>query len=166
MGRLGAGTPVRGPLRPLASRPLTPPHGPRLLEALSGEEDRERFSPRDPGDSVERVARVAGELGLEVGTVHGLLDVGGAELEHLWAVVHGWVVDMCLPVHSDRFVRHLIGFVAGDLGPNDLERLAYGLPIGCRVVGEIPPGCRYLAPAGRHTARGVPLGGAVALRAR
>lgn len=166
MGRLGAGTPVRGPLRPLASRPLSPPEGPRLREALSEEEDRGRFSPQDPPECVQRVSRVAEELGLEVETVHGLLDVGGAELEHLWTLVHGWVVDVCLPVHSDRFLRHLTAFVAGDLGPHDLERLAYGLRLEWRVLGEIPPGCRYLAPTGGRASSGVPLGGVVALRGR
>lgn len=87
---------------------------------------------------------VAEELGLDGHIARGGLDLGGAELDHVWAVVEAHVVDVSLPVLSEPFRGLLRGYVAGDLDTQEVADAAAALDLEWRVVGEVPAGCRYL----------------------
>lgn len=125
-------------------RRLSRTTGPRLRALLAAEHRRVPFSPSDPRDAARRVLRVAEDLGLDGHIARGGLDLGGAELEHLWAVVERRVVDVVLPVRATRFVTMLRGYVAGDVSTADLTRAAAEYELEWRVVGDVPSGCRYL----------------------
>lgn len=120
------------------------PRGPSLLSALAREHARWPFSPTDVRDAARRIVAVLGAEGADCVTVRGGLDVGGAELDHVWVVADGFVVDMALPVRSARFVDALRAFVAGDLEVGDLERVAHGYPLDRRVLGDFPSELRYV----------------------
>lgn len=132
----------------MASRRYRPgafaaPQGPRLLAALAHEHARVAFSPRDVREGARRVAGVARRLQLQATLVRGTVDVGGAELDHVWAVVDGRVVDLPLPLRSSAFVEALRRYIAGDLELEDLERAAHPYALDRRVVGEFPEVVRY-----------------------
>lgn len=118
--------------------------GSRLVSGLAHEHARRPFRPRDVREAARRVVQVARELELEAHVVRGGLDLGGAELDHVWAVVDDRVVDVALPVNSDVFVHALRAFVAGDLEEVELDRVAHGYAFSWRVVGEYPERIRYL----------------------
>ncbi|HEX9887971.1 MAG TPA: hypothetical protein VGA69_00715 [Nitriliruptorales bacterium] len=122
---------------------IRPPHGPRLIAALAHEHARIPFTLRDVRDSARRVVYVAERLQLQATLVRGALDVGGAELDHVWAVVADRVVDVPLPLRSDAFVEALRAYIAGDIEPGELERVADAYALDWRVVGEFPHGVRY-----------------------
>lgn len=122
---------------------IRPPHGPRLIAALAHEHARTPFSPRDVRGGARRVVRVAQELRLEATLVRGAVDVGGAELDHVWAVIGDRVIDVPLPLRSDAFVDALRAYIAGDVETDDLERIADAYAFDRRVVGEFPRGVRY-----------------------
>lgn len=90
------------------------------------------------------VATVATDLGMRAVVVRGGVDVGGAELDHVWAVVEDRVVDVALPLRSEAFVRSLRAYIAGDLDADALDHLAHGYAMDWRVVGEYPPRHRYV----------------------
>lgn len=127
-----------------APGPLPAPAGPRLRSALAREHGREPFRPRDPRDAAARVRTVATRLGLRCQVVRGGVDVGGAELDHVWAVVDGHVVDLALPLRSASFATLLRAYVAGDLDDDDLDRIVHGYRFEWRVVGEFPARLRYV----------------------
>ncbi len=118
--------------------------GPQLRSGLAHEHARQPFAPRDVRDAARRVVAVARALEFDAQVVRGGLDLGGAELDHVWAVVDERVVDVALPVNSQVFVDALRAFVAGDLEEDDLDRVAHGYAFDCRVVGEYPDRVRYL----------------------
>lgn len=118
--------------------------GPKLRSGLAHEHARQPFAPRDVRDAARRVVGVARSLHFEAQVVRGGLDLGGAELDHVWAIVDDRVVDVALPVNSDVFVQALRAFVAGDLPEDDLDRAAHGYDFTWRVVGEYPERVRYL----------------------
>lgn len=116
----------------------------RLRAGLAREHWRRPFGPADVREAARRVLHVAEGLGLDGHIARGGLDVGGAELDHVWAVVEAHVVDVSLPVLSQPFRVLLRGYVAGDLEPQEVEEAAAALDLQWRVVGEVPVGCRYL----------------------
>ncbi len=115
-----------------------------LRAGLAREHAREPFRPRDVRDAARRVVAVARHLEFEAQVVRGGLDVVGAELDHVWAVVEERVVDVAMPVNSTSFLTALRAFVAGDLEEDDLDRAAHGYAFQWRVVGEYPERVRYL----------------------
>lgn len=102
------------------------------------------FSATDPRDTVRRVTCIAADLGLTATVYRGVVDLRGAEVDHVWVDVHGRVVDAAFPLLERDFVEQLRRFVAGDLGAGDLARAAEGLEMDARVLGEFPEPIRYL----------------------
>ncbi|MBW3621002.1 MAG: hypothetical protein KY461_12210 [Actinobacteria bacterium] len=123
---------------------LPAPTGPRLRSALAEEHARDPFTPRDVRAAAARVRAVASELGVEADVVRGGVDVGGAELDHVWAVVVGHVVDVTMPLRSPAFADVLRAYVAGDVDDDELDAAAHGYAFEWRVVGEYPAGLRYV----------------------
>lgn len=122
-----------------------PPATASRLRALLARAHAERpFGPRDVREAARRTAEVARSLTLDAIVVRGGLDVGGAELDHVWTVVEGRVVDPSLPVVSEAFVAALRAYVAGDLDDDELDRLAHGYTLQWRVVGSFPGGLGYV----------------------
>lgn len=134
---------VLGPHAPTPRR-LPAAAAARLRAGLAREHRRRPFGPQDVREAARRVLAVAEDLGHTGHIVRGGLDVGGAELDHLWAVVDAHVVDVALPVLSRDFVMLLRGYVAGDVGRADLEAAAAEWEaLEWRVVGDVPAGCHY-----------------------
>ncbi|MBW3657558.1 MAG: hypothetical protein KY457_02895 [Actinobacteria bacterium] len=123
---------------------LAAPTGPRLRSALAREHAREPFTPRDVRSAVARVRSVASGLGVEADVVRGGVDVGGAELDHVWAVVDGHVVDVTMPLRATAFADVLRTYVAGDVDDDELDSVAHGYGFEWRVVGEFPAPLRYV----------------------
>jgi hypothetical protein len=121
-----------------------PPTGARLRARLAMAHAEEPFSPADVRGAARRVAEVAAALGLDVVTIRGGLDLGGAELDHVWSAVDGRVVDPTVAVCSGRFVEALRAYVAGDLGAEELDFLAHGYGLEDRVIGAFPDAVRYV----------------------
>lgn len=132
--------------RPRRFRPaeFPPPTASRLRALLARAHAERPFGPRDVREAARRTADVARALTLEAVVVRGGLDVGGAELDHVWTVVEGRVVDVSLPVASGAFVAALRSYVAGDLDDDELDRLAHGYTLEWRVVGSFPGGIGYV----------------------
>lgn len=126
------------------SSELPAPTGPRLRTALAREHAREPFSPRDVRAAAARVQQVATDLGVVVDVVRGGVDVGGAELDHVWAVVVGHVVDVTMPLRSAAFAEVLRAYVAGDIDEDELDHSAHGYAFEWRVLGEFPARLRYV----------------------
>ncbi|HWH31246.1 MAG TPA: hypothetical protein VNU01_01100 [Egibacteraceae bacterium] len=102
------------------------------------------FSALDPRDTVRRVAGIAGELGLTATVYRGVVDLRGAEVDHVWLDLHGRVVDAAFPLLEREFVELLRRFVAGDLEPHEIAEAAAGFALDARVLGEFPEPIRYL----------------------
>lgn len=97
---------------------------------------RERpFRICDPRDAARRVDRLLHDHGVRTVFVRGALDIGGAELDHVWTVADGRVVDVTVPVADEDFLHLLRGYVAGDVEPEDIDRAANERPIELRVIG-------------------------------
>lgn len=126
------------------SSPFPTPTGPRFRAALVRAHGREPFRPRDVRGAARRVASIAERFGFEACVVRGGLDVGGAELDHVWTVVDGRVVDVAMPVISEAFGQLLRAYVAGDLEVAELDRAAHGYTLQWRVVGDFPERVRYV----------------------
>ncbi len=116
----------------------------RLCGALVHEHTRWPFSPSQARDAADRSASALERLGLNVTMVRGVVDVGGAELDHLWVVADGRVVDASLPLNAPSFVEALRAYVAGDLDDDELDRAAHPYSLRWRVLGEFPTTLRYL----------------------
>ncbi len=134
---------VAGPLQPRQRR-LPAASAARLRAGLAREHRRRPFGPGDVRDAARRALAVAEEVGLRGHIARGGLDVGGAELDHVWAVVDAHVVDVTLPVLSRDFVGLLRGYVAGDVDVDEITEAAAAWALEWRVVGDVPVGCRYL----------------------
>ncbi len=115
----------------------------RLRADLVREHRRHPFGPDDVRDAARRALAVAEDLGLHGHIARGGLDLGGAELDHVWAVVDAHVVDVTLPVLAQDFVTVLRGYVAGDVPRDELTTAAAAWTLEWRVVGDVPAGCRY-----------------------
>lgn len=116
----------------------------RLRARLARAHADSPFGPRDVREAARRTAEVARELMLDAVVVRGGLDVGGAELDHVWTVVEGRVVDVSLPVIAEAFVDRLRSYVAGDVDAVELDRVAHGYTLDWRVVGAFPGSLRYV----------------------
>ncbi len=116
----------------------------RLRASLVREHRRRPFGPDDVREAARRALAVAEDLGLTGHIARGGLDLGGAELDHVWAVVEAHVVDVTLPVLARDFVAILRGYVAGDVAREQLSIEAAAWTLEWRVVGDVPAGCRYL----------------------
>lgn len=117
----------------------------RLRAGLAREHRRRPFGPHDVREAARRVLVVAEEVGLRGHIARGGLDVGGAELDHVWAVVDAHVVDVTLPVLARDFLAVLRGYVAGDVDLDEIQEAAASwAELEWRVVGDVPVGCRYL----------------------
>lgn len=128
----------------LRPRPFPAPVGPRLRAALAAAHAREPFRPSVSRDAAHRVAHVAEDLGLTPTLFRGGVDVGGAEIDHVWVVVDERVVDAALPLFSNAFIAAVRAYVAGDLDGEELERAAHPYPVTWRVLGAFPEACRYV----------------------
>lgn len=137
------GVPRRVPRR-YRSGELPGPTGPRLRAALASAHAQEPFTPRDVRSAVARVRSVASRLGVRTDVVRGGVDVGGAELDHVWAVVEGHVIDVTMPLRSRAFADVLRAYVAGDVDDDELDTVAHGYGFVWRVVGEFPATLRYV----------------------
>ena len=124
-----------------------------VLHALRDAHADQPFLPTDARGAAHRVAGIAADLGLEARVLRGSLELCGAELDHLFAVVDDHVLDAAMPVNDDRFVELVRAWVAGDVGRSALAEAAAALDVRSRVVGLFPESLRY---------RGAPLWGAVA----
>lgn len=133
----------RRSLRRFEPAAVPPPLGPRLRAALAREHARRPFTPCNVREAARRVAVVARRLDADAVIVRGGLDLGGAELDHVWVVVADRVVDVAMPVNSAAFVDAVRAYVAGDLASRDLDHVAHGYHFAWRVVGEFQPPLRY-----------------------
>lgn len=128
----------------------------RLRAGLDREHRQRPFGPHDVREAARRVLAVAEDLGLRGHIVRGGLDVGGAELDHVWAVVDRHVVDVALPVQAQAFLVTLREYVAGDVDRDGLQDAAATWALEWRVVGDVPVGCRYRGrPILSHRGRAV-----------
>lgn len=128
----------------LRPRPFPAPLGPQLRAALAVAHAREPFRPSVSRDVARRVAQVAEELGLAPTLFRGGVDVGGAEIDHVWVVVDERVVDAALPLFSEAFLAAVRAYVAGDLDGDAFERAAHPYSVRWRVLGAFPEDCRYV----------------------
>ena len=119
----------------------------RRLERLHADEP---FGPLDIRATARRALGAAAALGLEPMIVRGRVDVGGAELDHVFVVIDDRVVDLALPVRAPGFARTVRAWVAGDLDHQELVEAAACHGIEDRVVGDYPRRLSY---------RGAPLWG-------
>lgn len=128
----------------LRPRPFPAPVGPQLRAALAVAHAREPFRPSVSRDVAQRVAQVVEELGFAPTLFRGGVDVGGAEIDHVWVVVDERVVDAALPLFSETFLTAVRAYVAGDLDGDAFERAAHPYSVRWRVLGAFPEDCRYV----------------------
>lgn len=114
-----------------------------LALSLAREHARVPFRPSAPREAARRVAEVASEAGLDTQVIRGGLDVGPVELDHLWVLVSGRLVDVTLPLRAPEFRRVLRAWVAGDIDSGTVDAHAADFGIGWRVIDQAPVGCRY-----------------------
>lgn len=124
-----------------------------LVAALAVLHESEPFGPQDVRAAARRVVDAAAAIGLEPMMVRGSVDIGGAELDHVFVVVDERVVDVALPVRAPGFTGAVRAWVAGDLDLQELAARASRHGLEERVVGEYPRPLQY---------RGAPLWGASA----
>ena len=118
-----------------------------LVETLERLHRAEPFGPLDVRATARRVVDAAAAIGLEPMMVRGRVDVGGAELDHVFVVADDRVVDLALPVRAPTFAQFVRAWVAGDLDHQELVEAAAEHGIEDRVVGEYPaPVCYRGAP--------------------
>lgn len=139
--------------RAFAPAPLPAGAESTVLAELRAAHEREPFLPTDARGAAHRTAALVARVGLQARVLRGSLDLGGAELDHLFVVVGDRVVDAALPVNDDEFLTVVRGWVAGDEEPERLVAVAAALDVSTRVVGLFPAQLRY---------RGAPLWGAAA----
>ncbi len=112
------------------------------------------FLPDDVRDAARRVVEVARSLGLRPTVLRGGVDLGGAELDHVFVVVEDRVVDVAMPMQHRGFVLAARAWVAGDIELAELAEAAAPHGFEERVLGEYPSELRYRgAPVwGSHAA--------------
>ncbi len=113
--------------------PFPTPVREELVETLQELHASEPFGPYDVRATARRVVDAAADLGLEPMMVRGRVDVGGAELDHVFVVV-----DPCGP-----FASTIRAWVAGDLDLQELVERAARHGLEDRVVGDYPEQLRY-----------------------
>lgn len=137
----------------IVARAFPPALEAQLRSRLAVAHAERPFSPLSPRESARRISAIAEDLQLRVVVYRGGLDIGGAELDHVWAVVDERVVDAAVPLYASRFIEALRVYVAGDLDDDELDRAAHPYSVQYRVVGEYPDAVRYV---------GAPVWGSVA----
>lgn len=125
----------------------------RLVEVLAAQHAHDPFGPHDVRATARRVVEATEALGFAPVLVRGGVDVGGAELDHVFVVVEDRVVDLALPVRAASFADVVRAWVAGDLDRAELVARAARHGLEDRVVGEYPTALRY---------RGAPVWGSAA----
>lgn len=126
-----------------APAPFPRPLRDELVDTLRLLHESEPFGPYDVRATARRVVDAAAELGLEPMMVRGRVDVGGAELDHVFVVVDERVVDVALPVRARSFAGTVRAWVAGDLDLQELVERAARHGLEDRVVGDYPDQLRY-----------------------
>jgi hypothetical protein len=119
-------------------------------------DEAHRVAPFVPGDvraAARRVVEIAQALGLPATVLRGAVDLGGAELDHVFVVVLDRVVDVAMPMCDASFVQAARAWVAGDIELTDLVSAAAAHGLEERVLGEYPHVLRY---------RGAPVWGSAA----
>jgi hypothetical protein len=139
---MGTRTTPRGPT--LRSSAFPAPLGPRLAAAVAAAHADEPFRPTAPRDAARRLVRVVERFGLTAVVYRGGVDVGAAEIDHIWVVADERVIDAAFPLHAPSFVDCIRAFVAGDVDENTLERTAHPYSVAWRVIGSFPDPCRYV----------------------
>ncbi|CAN5188291.1 hypothetical protein BH23ACT9_BH23ACT9_08470 [soil metagenome] len=119
-----------------------------LVRRLTVDHAERPFSPGDPRETVVRVGRHLGDLGLQAVRIRGTVTVTGVEVDHVWLAVgspgtDGWVLDASLPLREPAFVGALAGYVAGMISGAELAAAALGMGIEQRVLGVFPPSATY-----------------------
>lgn len=127
----------------LTSRSFPPSVDTELRATLEDEHARRPFTPTAVRDAARRVGKVVDDLGLDATTYRGGLDVGGAELDHVWAVIDQRVVDVAFPLFADDFLSTVRAYVLGEIDGDELDRAAGPYPVRCRILGDYPQTCRY-----------------------
>jgi len=112
------------------------PLGARLRDALATAHGEEPFSALDVRATARRVVDVGRRLALEPEVVRGRVDLGGAELDHVFVVVGDRVVDVALPLAAEGFTALVRAYVAGDLEAEELARAAATHDLDACVVGD------------------------------
>lgn len=133
--------------------PLPPAIEAPVVGALRAAHEEQPFLPTDVRGAARRVVEVVAAVGLEAQLRRGALDLGGAELDHVFVVVDDRVLDVAMPVNDESFLTAVRAWVAGDEDGHRLDALARRLDLGSRVLGVYPRALRY---------RGAPLWGATA----
>lgn len=142
--RYSGGRPGRSRVVVIAPRDFPAPVGSRLRAVLALAHAEQPFSPSCPREAAYRISELADRVGLSAVVYRGGLDVGSAELDHVWTVIDGRVVDPAVPLYSRAFVGALRAYVAGDLDEAALERAAHPYSLEYRVVGSYPDDARYV----------------------
>ena len=109
-----------------------------LIATLERLHRDEPFGPQDVRATARRVVDAAAAVGLEPMVVRGRVDVGGAELDHVFVVADDRVVDLALPVRAPTFAQAVRAWVAGDLDLQELVDRASQHGLRDRVVGDYP----------------------------
>lgn len=136
-------------------RPLPATLSAQLRERLAAAHEDRPLSSIDVRHTARRVARIAEDLGLAPTVFRGGLDLAGAEVDHVWIDVDGYVIDAAFPLYADGFVATLRDWVGGHATDRDLVVAAAGAGIETRVLGQFPPRMRYLgAPVWSARQRG------------
>lgn len=137
------------------SRPLPGRFAARLGLALAAAHRGQPFPTMDPRATARRVARIAEKLSIPATVYRGALDLGGAEVDHLWVDVHGCVVDAAYPVFADDFLALLRRWIVDEAPVAALEAVAARADLRQRVFGVFPDPLRYLgAPVWGTRVRG------------
>lgn len=114
-----------------------------LRDALVVAHEREPFGPHDVRGSARRVVEVVRGLHREPLVVRGVVDLGGAEVDHLFVVVGERVVDVALPLGAPGFSDVLRAWVAGDVDTDELVAAAAGHDLEERVLGAFEEPVAY-----------------------
>lgn len=114
-----------------------------LVAALGAAHEVDPFSPRDVRRAARRVVRVAERLELAPVVFRGAVAIGWAELDHVFVVVDGHVLDVALPLGADGFRAAARGWVAGDLTLAELAAAADRHALEERVLGAFPEEVAY-----------------------
>jgi hypothetical protein len=127
----------------LEPRPFPSPLRSRLCSAIATAHEQQPFSPAEVRQAANRVVALLERFGLQATMFRGGLDVGGAEIDHVWVVADGRVLDVAFPLFSPGFLECLRAYVAGDVDDDQLEQAAHPYSVRWRVVGLFPESCRY-----------------------
>jgi hypothetical protein len=145
--RITTQEPARGAAMQLSMTILPAPLPATVQSLLSTALDEEHrvapFVPADVRAAARRVVAVAEALGLPATVLRGVVDLGGAELDHVFVVVSERVVDVAMPMRDASFVQLARAWVAGDIQRTELVAAAAGHGMQDRVLGEYPHVLRY-----------------------